>query len=123
MLMPKENYQNIHERIYNFIIRVIKLIKKLPDTPENKVIRYQIAKSVTSMGANDQEADGTISIKDFINKYAIVRKESKETHYWLKLIRDTNEKLSAESSELMEEFLELIKIISSIIYNTKKRSK
>ena len=115
--------EDIHQRIYKFVIKVLNQVKKLPYTPENKVIRHQIAKSVTSMGANDQEADGSTSAKDFINKYSIVRKESKETDYWLRIIKDINPDLEKTSVELLKELDEIIKIISKIIYNTKSKIK
>ena len=111
---------DIHERIYQFIIRVINFIKKLPKTPENVILINQITKSATSMGANDQEADGTDSKKDFIAKYCIVRKEGKETNYWLRVINDTN--LSFDLSEmkyLQQEGKELVKIVSTINLKTK----
>lgn len=118
--MAKRKVDNIHDRIYSFVIKVLKLIKKLPDTTENKIIKHQIAKSVTSMGANDNEADGTTTTRDFIHKYGIVRKEGKETHYWLRVIGDTNSKLTKEAGVLVAECLEIIKIVSAIIYKTKK---
>ena len=60
--------RDIHKRIYNFVIRVIKLTKELPKNPQNDVIINQIVESVISMGANDQEADGAESKKYFIVK-------------------------------------------------------
>src|SRR5258708_37330291 len=82
--------RDIHERIYKFVIRVLNLIKYIPKTSENIVLIGQITRSATSMGANDQEADGAINRKDFVAKYSIVRKEGKEINYWLKIISDTN---------------------------------
>ncbi|CAN5176463.1 hypothetical protein BH11PAT1_BH11PAT1_5420 [soil metagenome] len=121
--MNKENKpQDIHERIYKFVIRILTLVKYLPKTPENSVIAYQIIKSATSMGANDQEADGTDSRKDFIAKYAIVRKEGKETNYWLRIIFDTNPSLQERMISLMQEGKEIVKIVSTIIGNTKKNN-
>lgn len=111
---------DIHERIYKFVIRVINLSKSLPKTPQNLVLIHQIVKSATSMGANDQEADGTDSRKDFVAKYAIVRKEGKETNYWLRVIADTNEPLKDRMADLMQEGKEIVKIVSTIILNTKK---
>lgn len=49
---------DIYERIFKFIVLVIKLVKFLPHTEENLVIIRQVLRSVTSMGANSQEADG-----------------------------------------------------------------
>ena len=109
---------DIHKRIYNFVIRVINLIKILPKTPENIIIIKQITRSATSIGANDREADGTNTKKDFINKYSIVRKEAKETDYWLNLIADTNPKFGPRMKDLINEGSEIIKIVSTIIYNT-----
>lgn len=114
--MPKHD---IHERIYSFVIRVLKLVKQLPPTPENIIIIYQITKSVTSIGANDQEADGTDTRKDFIAKYSIVRKEGKETNYWLRVIADTNPSFATRMIELQQEGKEIVMIVSSIIKNTK----
>ena len=113
--------RDIHERIYKFVIRVINLTKALPKSPQNDVIIYQIVKSATSMGANDQEADGAESKKDFIAKYTIVKKENKETNYWLRIIKDTNPNISSRLSDLEQEGLELVRIVSSIIISTKRK--
>ena len=117
------NKRDIHDRIYKFVIRVLKLIKHLPKTPENLIIINQIARSATSMGANDQEADGVSTKKDFVHKYSIVRKESKETDYWLSIIADTNPTLKDRMKNLISEGREIIKIVSAIIYNTQKTIK
>ena len=121
--MTKNTAQDIHKRIYDFVIRVLKLVKQIPNTPENKVIIYQITKSATSIGANDREADGVTTTKDFINKYSIVRKEAKETDYWLNIIADTNPELKLRMNDLINEGVEIIKIVNAIIYNTKKNNK
>lgn len=114
------NVQDIHERIYQFILRVISLTKSLSSTQQNLILINQIVRSVTSMGANDQEADGTDTRKDFIAKYAIVRKEGKETNYWLRLIADTNPEYKSRMKELLQEGKEIVKIVSAIILSSKK---
>ncbi|MBI2195501.1 MAG: four helix bundle protein [Candidatus Levybacteria bacterium] len=110
--------QDIHERIYQFVIATLKYIRKLPKTQENFIIINQLARSATSMGANDQEADGTHTKKDFISKYAIVRKETKESAYWLRALADLNPRYLAEGTKLREEAIEIAKIVSTIIYKT-----
>jgi len=112
---------DIHERIYKFVIRVITLTKALSKNPQNDVIIYQLVKSATSMGANDQEADGSESRKDFIAKYSIVKKETKETNYWLRIIKDTNPSVEKRLASLQQEGLEIVKIISAIIISTKRK--
>ena len=109
---------DIHERIFNFIVRVINFLNKLPKTPTNLVFIGQITRSVTSMGANDQEADGALSSKDFVHKFTIVRKEGKETIFWLRIIGKTNPKFNSEANELIKEGNEIVAIVSTIIKNT-----
>lgn len=50
----------------------------------------QLEKSVTSIAANIAEAQHPESKKDFIHKLKIALKESRETHFWLKLIEERN---------------------------------
>jgi four helix bundle protein len=106
---------DIHERIYQFIVRVIKLVNTLPKTASNVVIIPQLLRCVTSMGANDQEADGSLTKKDFIHGYTVVRKENKETNFWLRLIADTNPTIKPKMGNIIEEGQEIVAIISSII--------
>jgi four helix bundle protein len=119
--MNSSNKYDIHDRIYKFIVSVIRLVNKLPKTTSNVVIINQLLRSVTSIGANDQEADGTLTKKDFLHCFTIVRKEAKETNFWLSLIKDTNnEDLSKETRIILNEGQELVAIISKIISNTRK---
>ncbi len=117
--IPIRKY-DIHERIYKFVVEVIKLVNSLPKTESNIVIIRQILRSVTSMGANDQEADGTLTKKDFLHTYTIVRKEGKETNFWLSLISDTNLTIKIRSDKLLSEGKEIVLILSSIINKTRK---
>src|SRR3990172_4931738 len=105
-----KNY-DIHERIFNFIVRVIEFSDKLPKTYTNLIILNQITRSATSMGANDQEADGSLTRKDFIHGFTLVRKEGKETVFWLRLIERTNSaKFSDETLDLIGECGEIVAI-------------
>lgn len=106
---------DIHDRLFTFVIRTLKVVKFVPQTLENKIITNQLVRSVTSVGANDQEADGVSSKRDFIHCYTIVRKELKETRYWLTLLSELDSKLKKRLPDLLQENGELIKIVSSII--------
>lgn len=119
-----ENKQiDIHERIYQFVLRVLRLLNSLPKTQINLNILDQCGRSVTSVGANDQEADACESKRDFLAKYAIAKKELKETNYWLRLIYDTNPALRERMASLLKEGQELLMIISSIIIKTKNKQR
>ena len=70
----------------------------------------QILRCGTSVGANIEEALGGISKKDFIAKLHISFKEARETHYWLRLLKDTkyiNDKMFKSLIEDCEEILKL----------------
>lgn len=108
--------KDIHVRIYQFVIRCFcDVVKKIPKTTENLPIISQLSSSLTSMGANDNEADAANSKKDFIAKYVIVKKETKETKYWLSLVRDTNLSSLTNLEPFIQECQEILFIVSSII--------
>lgn len=111
---------DIHQRIFDFVVRVINLTKALPKTPQNIALVNQISRSSTSMGANGQEADGSTSKKQFVNCFTIVKKETKETNYWLKVISATNSRFSKRMESLIKEGQEIEAIVSSILLKSSK---
>lgn len=115
------NKFDIHERIFNFVINVINFINELPKNPTNLILVNQITRSVTSMGANDQEADGASTKKDFIHCFTTVRKEAKETVFWLRVIERTNQ--VSITMSLVKEGNEIIAIVSSIILKSQSTNK
>lgn len=112
--------QDIHSRIYKFVINCFNnIVKKIPKNTESFPIISQISSSLTSIGANDREADGASTKKDFIAKYYIVKKETKETGYWLSVIKDTDLLKNDVVKPYIEECHEILMIVSKIINNTK----
>ena len=67
----KEFGKQLEVRTKKFAISIIDLSASLPNTPECKVIKYQITKSGTSIGANYREANRSRSKADFANKIKI----------------------------------------------------
>jgi four helix bundle protein len=115
----KEFGKQIEQRTKMFSISIIRLSASLPDSPEGKVIRNQITKSGTSIGANYREANRSRSKADFANKIKICESESNETTYWLEIIEELqwtdNEKLQAIYSETKE----LLALFTSIVNKMK----
>ena len=72
------------------------------------------------MGANDQEADASASKKDFIAKYMIVRKETKETKYWLSFVHDSDLIRQTIVEPYIKECQEILLIVSKILENTRR---
>jgi four helix bundle protein len=80
----------LEKRTREFSVRIIRLSSKLPNTPEGKVIRNQITKAATSIGANYREANRSRSKSDFKNRISICESEASETQYWLEIIIEAN---------------------------------
>ena len=66
---------DIEERLIDFAVRVIRVSKALPETPEGRHISGQLLRSGTSPAPNYGEARSAESKKDFLHKLKIVLKE------------------------------------------------
>lgn len=112
--------RNIQERTFEFGVRVIRLVDRLPRTTAGIQIGRQFIASGTSVGANMQEADGAESKADFVHKTAVALKEAKESHYWLRLVDATLLANDDEVKSLIREAMELSRIIAAIKRNAHK---
>ena len=93
---------------------MINLSTSLPNTPEGKVIKNQITKAGTSVGANYREANRARSKADFKNKIAICESEASETQYWLEVIVETEWLSWDQVKSEYEECSELLAIFMSV---------
>ena len=110
----KEFSKKLELRTKAFAIRIIKLSSLLPNTVEGKIIRNQLTKAGTSIGANYREANRARSKADFKNKIKICESEASETCYWLEIIQDLNWIENKEPESMLAESNELLAIFSSI---------
>lgn len=110
----KEFAAKLEERTRKFAVRIIRLSSKLPNSPEGRVIRNQITKSGTSIGANYREANRARSKADFKNKLRICESEASETQYWLEVVVAAEVLTWDEVKADCEECSELLAIFTSI---------
>ena len=105
---------------YAFSKRVVLLYKLLLQNKQPRSVADQILRCGTSIGANVEEAVGGFSRRDFVAKCSIAYKEARETHFWLRLLRDTEclEPRLAES--LLEEAEELKRLLAAIILSSRQ---
>lgn len=113
--------EKLDERTYKFALRVIKMVNALPNTKVSEVLGRQVLRSATSVGANVEEALGAISKREFIQKMSIAAKEARETHYWLRLIRDAGLLSADQLNPLIQEALEIKMILSKTVKTSKER--
>jgi four helix bundle protein len=104
----------LEKRTRDFAVRIIRLSSRLPKTPEGSVIRTQITKSGTSIGANYREANRSRSQADFKNRIEICESEASETKYWLEIISDLHWLPKEQLKPIHEEGSELLAIFTSI---------
>jgi four helix bundle protein len=107
----KEFSKQLQARTRTFAIRLIRLSANLPNTVEGKVVRNQITKAGSSVGANYREASRARSRADFKNKIKICESESDETLYWLEIIKDLE---WVQINDEYKEANELLSIFASI---------
>lgn len=116
--MAEKKY-DLEIRTLEFSKRILKMVKALPKDDINKCYVNQIIRSSGSVGANYREANDALGKKDFIHRIKISRKEAKETTYWLELIKQHNTILAGRMTLLLQESIEITKILSSIITKSK----
>jgi four helix bundle protein len=112
--------QDICERTFLFAIDVVRFCQQLEkqQMTERQLAR-QLFRSGTSVGANVEEAQGGHSKADFTAKMSIARKEARETHYWLRLCRETGIGSKESIETLLKEANELIAILTAIVKKAK----
>lgn len=117
----KEEFQ---ERIYRYIMRLVKFISKLPKDNVTREIISQLMRSGTSIGANYFEAHSASSKKDYQNFFNHSLKSANESKFWLKILSDAGfvpRELLEESNWLLQETKELANIFAASILTMKGR--
>jgi four helix bundle protein len=109
--MKKENV--VLKKSFDFSIKIVELFRQLNNDREY-VLSKQLLRSGTSIGANVFEAQGSISKKEFIAKIQIAYKESLESQYWIKLLKETRFIESKRADLLFKECTDLRNLLSSI---------
>ena len=110
----KDFAKELEKRTRKFAVQIIRLSVKLPNNPESRVIRNQITKSATSIGANYREANRSRSKADFKNKIRICESEASETQYWLEVIVEADWLKWTQLKNEYEECSQLLALFTSI---------
>lgn len=102
-------------RTFIFEVNTLKHLRTLPNTIEYQIIKHQLGKSATSIGANYEEAQAGSSKADFKNKVRISLKEARESNYWLRVLKALETQFNDEQDSLLQESIELKNILATII--------
>jgi four helix bundle protein len=104
----------VREKSYAFALRIVKVYRYLTEDKREYVLSKQLLRAGTSVGANVEEAVGGQSEKDFAAKLTVAYKEARETHFWIRLLRDSDYLSSPQADSLLADTDELLRIIGSI---------
>ena len=113
---------SIDERIMNFAVRIFYLSKHLRQVHHEYSLADQILRCGTSIGANYEEACGTITQADYIAKISISLKEARETRFWLKLFQKTELIDNKLFNSLYDDCNSIINILGKTIRTVQAKS-
>ncbi|MGH9428492.1 MAG: four helix bundle protein [Terriglobia bacterium] len=106
------NADDLKKRTKQFALRILKLAAALPNTIEGKIVRGQLVRAGTSVGANYRAACRGRSTAEFIAKIGVVEEESDESAFWLELIIEATMLREKRVRPLLEEAYQLVKIMA-----------
>lgn len=114
---------DLEERTANFGEKIIQFCKLVPRNPITIPLITQLVKCSTSIGVNYCEADDAESREDFKHKIGIVKKESRESKHFIRMIVAAVPELKEKAKSLWQEAKELNLIFNSIFKKIKSRKK
>ena len=105
--------QQLRDRTKRFALEVIRFCRKLPHSDQARVIRRQLLRAGTSVGANYRAVCRARSDVEFAAQLGVVIEESDESTYWLEIFVDgeivqpssTHRALRQEAEELTRIFV------------------
>jgi four helix bundle protein len=116
----KNKPYNLRQRLFGFACAVTRLVQFLHTRgPVAIELSTQLLACGNSAAANYEEADDGTSPKDRIAKTLIVLRELKETRLRLRVLRAAG-LLNEEHDPVIAENTELVKIVATIIRNSKR---
>ncbi len=113
----------VKDKSFAFALRVVKLCKYLNVEKREFVLRKQLLRSGTAIGALVREAEQAESKADFIHKMAIALKEANETDYWINLLFHSETINQKEYESIQPEIIELCKLLISIVKTSRGQLK
>jgi four helix bundle protein len=116
-MTEKENSKqyDLEERTFLFAQQVRVLVRLYPKDYLLRDDIGQLIRAGGSVGANYIEANEALSKKDFVVRIKICRKEAKESRYWLRLLKTSDEQIEQLRPSLEKEAGELTNIFGAIV--------
>lgn len=117
----KEKTQAFKKRLYQFVLRLIKFVKNLPNNKTTKIISEQLLRSGTSILGNYIEAQASSSKKNYTNYLNHSLKSSDESKVWVTILRDLAYGDKNEADWLLKELDEFSRIFTKNILTLRSK--
>ena len=115
---------DIEERTFRFACDTVHLCRFLITRgPILRRLAYQLLDAGTSVGSNAEEATGAQSRADFVAKCAVVRKEARESRFWLRLFAAVDPQVVDRTGPLATEATQLVAIFNASIKTARSHAK
>ena len=115
--MGKVYASNLSERLLRFAVDVMKLTGGIHGGKELDVVKSQVCRCATSVGANYTESQSTTR-KEFPAKIRICVREGMESMYWLRVLQGLEVLQKTRVESLLRESEEIVKILKTILRKT-----
>lgn len=117
------NKDEFKRRLYNFILKLIEFIDKLPKDRVSFIIGDQLLRSGTSILGNYIEGQSASSKKEFLVFIQYCLKSANESKVWIAVLRDSGRVNKEKAGWFLKELEEYSSIFASSILTIKgKRS-
>jgi four helix bundle protein len=119
-LSKDEFVEKFRQRTKALALDVIRFSQGLPKTEEATIMKRQLLRSATSVGANYRAACRARSAAEFHSKLSIVIEEADETIFWLELLEESGTVPKSTTNQLKKEASEILYVLAKARKNTIK---
>ena len=116
----QEFVEQFRKRTKKLAIDTIRFSQGLPRTEEAIIMKRQLLRSATSVGANYRAACRARSAAEFYSKISIVVEEADETLYWLELLEESGITSMSSITNLVHDTTEIVSVLAKARKNTIK---
>ena len=116
------NQEELKQRTKQFGLETIRFIETLPKSETSYVIRRQLLRSATSVGAHYRAACRGRSKAEFIAKVGVAIEEADESIYWLEMLIDAGIIKPEKATKLIDEANQLVAIFTATHKTASKNS-
>lgn len=111
----KELTRQFKKRLYDFTLRLIEFLDKLPGDNVSKRIGDQLLRSGTSIIGNYVEGQAASSKRDYTKYFNISLKSANESKLWIALLRDSKRTPPEKTRWFLDELTEIANIFGSSV--------